>query len=255
MSRVSEPNSLGISPNTVYASYVAANSTLLALPALPSRTPGNPGLERVRPGSTEAYDTRAVLHQPQKVWVTTPSKVGARISAPTRNRHSRRARRRLFVAALGQAVSVTSGPGCTTDCPTDSPGPGANQAIWSLRSLPVGLPPVLTYNIATKFQYELYQRLLSPRTLGKVAITYRQLRRPAGQNRTWRATIISSGRLQSTVQTLPPLPPKPPMPPRPIESRRAFSHRQCDLRTLRIVPLTAMRFIRQSLGLGFCLCS
>ena len=168
----SEPNSLGISPNTVnMPSYVASNSTLLALPSFTFKDASGIQALSGAPGSTEAFDTLQFYTSLNKVWGHHTIKVGADIRSYKESTLSPGAADGSFVVSAGASSFVTSGPGCTTYCPTGTaPAPGANQAFGGAFALfELGLPTSGSYNIATKFQYDSWYNAFFAQDDWKVA--------------------------------------------------------------------------------------
>ena len=143
----SEPNSAGQSPSTVgMPDYVAANSTLLALPSFSfSDASGIQGLSG-SPGSTEAYDTIQLYTSLNKIVGHHNIKVGADIRAYKDSFLSPGAADGTFKFSAGSNGFVTSGPAGATS--------GANQLFGAAFALfDLGLPNSGSFNVATKFQY------------------------------------------------------------------------------------------------------
>jgi hypothetical protein len=145
----SEPTSQGISPNTVgMPSYVAANSTLLALPSMTFKDASNIQALSGAPGSTEEFDTIQFYTSLNKVWGHHTIKVGADIRANKWSTLSPGAANGNYAFNAGANSFVSSGPGGATS--------GANQLFGSSFALfELGLPASSsTFNVATKFQYD-----------------------------------------------------------------------------------------------------
>jgi len=145
----SEPTSQGLSPSTVgMPSYVADNSTLLALPYLTftdaSPIPSLSGT----PGSTEATDTLQFFASLNKTWGHHTIKVGADIRSNKESTLNPSYADGTYAFKAGANDFVTSGPANTTV-------KGANQNFGGAFALfELGLPTTGSYVIATKFQYD-----------------------------------------------------------------------------------------------------
>ncbi len=144
----SEPNSLGISPSTVgLPSYVAANSTLLALPSFTFSDASHIQALSGAPGSTEDFDALQFYASLNKVWGHHTIKVGADIRTYKESTLSPGAANGTFAFNSGSNGFVTSGPAGATK--------GANQLFGGAFALfELGLPSSGSYNVATKFQYD-----------------------------------------------------------------------------------------------------
>lgn len=145
----SEPTSQGISPSTVgMPSYVADNSTLLALPYLTfSDASPIPSLSGT-PGSTEDFDTIQLYASLNKTWGHHTIKVGADIRSYKDSTLSPGPADGTYAFKAAANDFVTSGAGNATV-------KGANQNFGGAFALfELGLPSTGSYMISTKFQYD-----------------------------------------------------------------------------------------------------
>jgi hypothetical protein len=145
----SEPTSIGLSPSTVgMPSYMASDSTLLALPEMQFSDSAAIQTLSGSPGSTEDFDTLQLYVSLTKVWGHHTIKVGADIRANKESTLSPGAADGDFNFDAGANSFVTSGPGGATS--------GANQNFGGAFALfELGLPGSnSSYNVATKFQYD-----------------------------------------------------------------------------------------------------
>ncbi len=145
----SEPTSQGINPTTVgMPSYIAENSTLLALPYLTfSDASAIPSLSGT-PGSTEDFDTIQFFTSLNKTWGHHTIKIGADVRSNKESVLNPGAADGTYAFKAAANDFVTSGAGNSTV-------KGANQNFGGAFALfELGLPTSGSYNISTKFQYD-----------------------------------------------------------------------------------------------------